>query len=84
VGGGNPVTPVTNAPTTRGTDVTPTTTEQQVRTALTDVDFPADRDQLVTTAERNGADHDTVRSLRSIPPVDYGNLDEVLASVTTP
>jgi hypothetical protein len=63
--------------------MTPTTTPQRVRAGLAEADFPAHRDDLVVAAERNGTDDDTVRALRSIPPVDYRNLDEVLASVTT-
>jgi Protein of unknown function (DUF2795) len=58
-----------------------TTTREKVRECLNDVDFPAARDALVETAERNGCP-DTARALRAIPPETYANLTEVLASVT--
>lgn len=63
--------------------MTPTTTQQRVRAGLSEVDFPADKDQLVAAADRTGADDHTLRALRSMPPVRYTNIDEVLASVET-
>jgi hypothetical protein len=41
----------------------------RLRNALSDLDFPAERDELVDCAQRAGADHDTVRALRAMPPV---------------
>jgi hypothetical protein len=61
--------------------MTARTTRDAIESALTDVDFPAPKEQLLDAARRNNADADTVRALRAIPPVDYRNLDEVLASV---
>ncbi|MBF6329589.1 DUF2795 domain-containing protein [Nocardia transvalensis] len=52
-----------------------------VRQALSDADFPADKDQLVRYATQAGADDDTVRALRAIPPESYANITEVLQSV---
>ncbi len=46
-----------------------------------DVDFPASKEQLVTHAERNGADADVRNALRALPLADYRNLDEVMQSV---
>jgi hypothetical protein len=57
------------------------TTYQQPRRALGDVDFPAGKDQLVDQALASGADEHTVRALRAIPPVKYRDLSEVLSSV---
>jgi hypothetical protein len=57
------------------------TTHQDLRRALGDVDFPAEKDQLVDRARNNGADEQTVRALRAIPPVEYRSLAEVLSSV---
>ncbi|MEN3301954.1 DUF2795 domain-containing protein [Pseudonocardia sp.] len=57
------------------------TTQAAVTTALADVDFPADKDALLATAERNGADEATIRALRGVPPVEYRSLGEVLSSV---
>ena len=57
------------------------TTSQQLRRALEDVDFPSNKDQLVERALANGADEHTVRALRAIPPVEYRSVSEVLSSV---
>jgi hypothetical protein len=59
------------------------TTQEAVTTALADVDFPADKDALLAAAERNGADEATIRALRAVPPVEYGSVREILASVET-
>lgn len=59
----------------------PTTTRSKLHDCLNDVSYPADKDALVSAAERNGGDDDTVRALRSIPPETYANLDEVVSSV---
>ncbi|MFF0487838.1 DUF2795 domain-containing protein [Nocardia sp. NPDC004068] len=58
-----------------------TTDATRVRAALTDADFPADKDTLVSCASRAGADQDTVRALRAIPPESYADIGEVLQSV---
>ncbi|WP_228822974.1 DUF2795 domain-containing protein [Nocardia blacklockiae] len=58
-----------------------TTDAVSVRKALSDADFPADKDQLVRCADRAGAAENTVRALRAIPPVSYANVGEVLQSV---
>jgi hypothetical protein len=50
---------------------------------LTNVDFPASRDALVQAAEQDGAPEDVVKALRAMPPVDYGNKDEVMRSAHT-
>lgn len=46
--------------------------------ALSDVDYPADKNDLVQAAIRTEADADTVRALEAIPPVSYANETEVL------
>ncbi|BBY28390.1 DUF2795 domain-containing protein [Mycolicibacterium sediminis] len=58
------------------------TNRKRVEDALNDADFPADKDRLLAVADRNGADQDTLGALRAIPPEEYGNIGEVLASVT--
>ncbi|PRX48636.1 uncharacterized protein DUF2795 [Prauserella shujinwangii] len=58
-----------------------TTDVERLRTALSDADFPAQKDDLVRDAEQAGADGDTIRALNSIPPVEYASLDEVEQSV---
>ena len=57
------------------------TDAQRVREALNSADFPADKDELVGYATDAGADSDTVRALRAIPPVSYANIGQVLQSV---
>ncbi|OBI55058.1 DUF2795 domain-containing protein [Mycobacterium sp. E787] len=59
-----------------------TTTRSQLRKCLTDVDFPANKQDLIDSAVRNGCDDDTVRALRGIPPETYTNVGQVAASVT--
>ena len=54
----------------------------RLRRALSDTDFPAERDELVGCAELAGADHDTLPALRAMPPVSYANFAEVLQSVS--
>lgn len=54
----------------------------RLRSVLSDADFPAERDDLVGCAQRAGADNDTVRALRAMPPVSYSNFAEVLQSVS--
>ena len=56
-------------------------TPEAVLSYLQDVDYPADKDTLVTAAERAGAPEEVLRSIRAIPPVDYRNRAEVLRSV---
>jgi hypothetical protein len=57
-------------------------TADEVLRYLGEVDYPADKDTLVTAAERAGASPEVVRALRAIPPsVDYRNDDEVVRSL---
>jgi hypothetical protein len=60
------------------------TTPDRLKNALIDADYPATKEQLLEVAQRNGADEETIKVLRGVPPVDYRNFSEVLASVTTP
>lgn len=53
-----------------------------VQQALSTLDFPASKDQLVEHAEKHGADSATVHALRAIPVADYENTTEVVRSVT--
>jgi hypothetical protein len=46
------------------------------------VDFPANKDDLLNAAERNGCDRETIRALRAVPPETYANVAQVAASVT--
>jgi hypothetical protein len=40
------------------------TTRSRLRACLNDVDFPADKDNLLQAAARNGCDDETTRALR--------------------
>ncbi|GAB2501085.1 DUF2795 domain-containing protein [Nocardiopsis aegyptia] len=52
-----------------------------LRTILGEVPFPADKDRIVDRAADLGADEEQLRALMAMPPVDYGNADEVMRSV---
>jgi hypothetical protein len=57
---------------------------EQVVEYLTNVDFPADRDDLVRAAEQEGAPQDVIKALRAMPPEEYASKDEVMRSAHTP
>ncbi len=59
-----------------------TVTPGALRTALEQVDYPADKDELVRAAEQHDAPTEVQRALRSLPLATYDNLDEVIRSVT--
>jgi hypothetical protein len=54
---------------------------ERLRRALVDVDFPAEKTEMVRCADEAGADEDTVRALKAVPPVTYSSLDELLRAV---
>ena len=54
---------------------------QRLRRALSGVDFPADKTDLVRSADQAGADDETVRALKAVPPVTYANFQELLRAV---
>lgn len=55
---------------------------QALRDAIRAVDYPADKDGIVESAQQQGAPEDVLRALRSLPPqVQYANHDEVVRSV---
>ncbi|MBB4934539.1 hypothetical protein F4561_005359 [Lipingzhangella halophila] len=58
-----------------------TTTTERLQAALSDADFPADKDRLLEFARANGADDETVRALRALPVAEYENFEQVAASV---
>lgn len=57
------------------------TDQARLKNALTDVDYPADKAQLIDHANANDADAETVGALRSIPPESYANFGDVRAAV---
>ncbi len=55
---------------------------ERIRRALSEADFPAEEAGLVSCAAESGADEDTVRAVKAIPPVEYADLAEVPQSVS--
>ena len=51
-----------------------------IRSALVDVDYPADKQTIVERAAANGADEPTMKALRALPLADYDNIGEVIRS----
>lgn len=51
--------------------------------AVSAVDFPAGKDDILSSAEKQGAAQDVLSALRSLQPVEYGNAQEVIRSVHT-
>ena len=58
------------------------TTWNTIIEALNDVDFPADKQDLVAHVEGRGADQETVRLLRALPVGSYRNIAEIRSSVS--
>ncbi|SCG49932.1 MULTISPECIES: DUF2795 domain-containing protein [Micromonospora] len=47
---------------------------------LSSLDYPAEKDDVVREAEREGAPPEVLQALRALPPVDYANGTEVARS----
>lgn len=47
---------------------------------LSSLDYPAEKNEVVREAEREGAPPDVLKALRALPPVDYANGTEVARS----
>ncbi|MEV0806878.1 DUF2795 domain-containing protein [Micromonospora sp. NPDC050200] len=47
---------------------------------LSSLDYPAEKDDVVREAEREGAPPEVLKALRALPPVDYANGSEVARS----
>ncbi|TDC36374.1 DUF2795 domain-containing protein [Micromonospora sp. 15K316] len=47
---------------------------------LSSLDYPAEKDEVIREAEREGAPPDVLKALRALPPVDYANGNEVARS----
>jgi uncharacterized protein DUF2795 len=52
-----------------------------VQKALSGVDYPCGRDDLIRTAESNGAGSDVLEGLRELPDQDYEGPDRVNAAL---
>ena len=53
----------------------------RLREALREVDFPADKDELIRAARAADAADDVIRALRVLPPVEYAGWSEVARSI---
>lgn len=58
-------------------------TVDDVLGALQNVDFPADKTQLLEAARSAGASGEVMSALRGIPPETYTNRDDIVRSVRT-
>jgi hypothetical protein len=59
-----------------------TVSAKALERALSAADFPATKEDLLAAAREQEADEAVEKALRSLPPVEYGNVDEVIRSVT--
>ena len=55
-----------------------------LRQILDQMDFPADKDQIVARALEAGGDEEIVSALRAMPPADFYEANEVLRAVPLP
>ncbi len=55
-------------------------TYEDVLPHLGEIDFPAEKDAIIEGAVRAGAPDEVVHALRALPPVEYGNKQEVARS----
>jgi hypothetical protein len=53
----------------------------EVQRHLSGVDYPASRDDLVTTAQNDGAPDDVVEALRALPDREYDSPTDVSSAV---
>ena len=58
------------------------TSTDPIRVALSSIDYPASKQAIVEHARRHGATPEAERALSALPLATYGNLAEVLRSVT--
>jgi hypothetical protein len=58
------------------------TDRKTLKAILTNVDFPASKEELVSHADEQDADSATLQALRGMPPANYANLTEVERSVS--
>lgn len=54
---------------------------EELKAVLSDLDFPAGKDEIVAHAERRGASREIVSALRAIPPAAYTEAGQVMRSV---
>jgi hypothetical protein len=54
----------------------------QVQKYLSGIDYPASKDDIVGTAEREGADDDVLDALRKIPDQEYDAPTAVSSAVS--
>jgi hypothetical protein len=55
----------------------------EVRRCLNMLDFPASKEDIVREAERVAAPPEVLKALRALPPVEYGNHNEVVRSAAS-
>jgi hypothetical protein len=55
---------------------------RELTDALSEVDYPLSKDDLVEHIGARSVPEDVLRAIRSLPPAIYENHDEVIRSVT--
>lgn len=58
------------------------TDRETLKATLTDANFPASKEELISHADERNADSATLQALRAMPPASYANLTEVERSVS--
>jgi hypothetical protein len=58
-------------------------TLEDVFAPLTDLDYPAAKEDVVRHAESRGASEEVLRALRALPLGDYASREELARSVDT-
>jgi hypothetical protein len=53
----------------------------QLQKHLRGVDYPARKDDLIATAKREGADEDTIKTLRSLPRDEFNSPNDVSEAI---
>ncbi|PPF64388.1 hypothetical protein C5C18_08775 [Rathayibacter tritici] len=54
----------------------------QIQKYLSGIDYPASKDTIVETAEKEGADGDVLEALRAIPDATYDKPTDVSSAVS--
>ncbi len=53
----------------------------EVQTHLKGVDYPANKDEVIATAESNGAPQEVVEALQQMDGTDFEGPDDVMAAL---
>ncbi len=62
---------------------TPRSSASEVLTAIKGINFPANRDALVSRAKENEANPDVVKTLESLAPQQYNAVNDISKALST-